>query len=400
MLIGLGVLASVSRPVDGVSLGVNSHDSTVGSDGNVSGSSESVVRHLDPLSDLAEFGFVEATVLGDSNHGSVHTDRDVSTVGDTVEGVPSSTVDVVHDVHLSVLTADNGLSGKRDGDAGSSGGTLTSPFVVDSVVDLSVSSSDPDVTLGTNTDINDVVEDVSVNVSPFLGVELVELTVSGDSPRHAISTSSNSDGLDVVTELLPVVEVHATVSSPSVLVDLTVLASNENLVSAVGGDIDSLDSASLFEVDFAVVLALVLHVRGTSGDGVNDLVRSADEGSLLFAVHVVPSSVLLEGEAVSLSGGLVLGPVSEREVSVVVRPSPELVLLALDTVVMTTNPDFGSSLDSLVFLEGVVLVLSEDGGEVPSLLLTVSLGVPPVKSELGGEVPDSLVSRFTSLISP
>jgi len=399
---GFGVLTLVSRPVDRV-LVVSSHDSASSTDSDGSSSSSlGVGSRVDgvPLSDLSEFSLHDITILFGGDEGSFHTDGNVDTSGNSSEGGPSSSGNVVHNMNLSVFTTDNGVSVGINSDFSSSGSTLNDPIVVNAVVDFTVLSSNPDVSLGSDTNISNLAESVGFNLDPFLGVEFVKVSVSGDSPRVAISTSTDSNSLDVVSELLPVVDVHTVPLSVSMLGDLTVLSSNEDVASGVGSDINGRNTSSLLEVNCLEVLASVFHVVGTSGDEVDDRVRSADEGSLLFAVKVVPSSVLLKSKAISSSGRLVSSPVSEGEVSVVVRPSPDLVFVALDGVVVTTDPDFVSLLDILVFLEGVVLVLSEDRGEVPALLFTVGLGIVPVKSELGGEVPDSLLAGFASLGGP
>lgn len=405
----LFVLALISRPVDLVVL--DSEDSTSGTDGD-GGGFVSLLGHVDgvPFGGLTEFSLHGVTISSGHDERSFHTDGDIGAALVRADSGPASTVNVVEDVNLTVFTADNGASVEVDSDSSSSGGSLTDPLVVDAVVDFTILSSNPDVTLGADTDISDLAEGIRLDLDPFLGVELVKVTVSGDSPRVAISSSTDSDSLDVVSNLLPVVKVNTVHSSPAVLHDLTILGSDEFLISDVGGDINgvlgghlpvrSSNHGSVNETDLIVVLALVLHVKGTGGEDVDDGVRSADEGSLLFTVEVVPSSVLLKSKAISSSGRLVSSPVSEGEVSVVVRPSPDLVLGSLDIVVVSTNPDFVSRLDILIFPETVVLVLGEDRGKVPSLLFTVGLGIIPVQGELGGEVPDSLLAGFASLLGP
>jgi hypothetical protein len=135
--------------------------------------------------------------------------------------------------------------------------------------------------------------------------------------------------------------------SPSVSHDLTVLGDDNGDSVGVSGNIIGFDTSANSGVEVSVVLAHVF-VVGVRANDLDDLVISADEGSLLFAVKVLPSTVLLEGKAITSSGGFVSSPVSEREVSVVVRPSPDLVLSALNVVVASTNPDFVSLLDILV----------------------------------------------------
>jgi len=127
-----------------------------------------------------------------------------------------------------------------------------------------------------------------------------------------------------------------------------------------------------------VVLALSSRVSSGRHAGGHGFERSADEGSLLLAVNVVPSTILLEGKAVTGGARLVRSPVSEGEVSVVVRPSPEFVLAVLDGVVAATDPDLVSLLHVFILSELVVLVLGEGSSEVPSLLFTVGFGVIPV----------------------
>ena len=72
--------------------------------------------------------------------------------------------------------------------------------VVNAVVDFTVLSCNPDDSLGSDTDISNLAEGVGFNLDPFLGVEFVKVSVSGDSPRVAISTSTDSNSLDVVSE--------------------------------------------------------------------------------------------------------------------------------------------------------------------------------------------------------
>lgn len=182
---------------------------------------------------------------------------------------------------------------------------------------------------------------------PSLGVEALDSALSVNNPRVTHLGDSSSASLDVVSELSPVVHGETVELSPSVSHDLTVLGDNHDDSVGVSGNINGFDTGTHTLDDLGVVFA---HVRALSNDlkGVDDLVVSADEGSLLFAVKVLPSTVLLEGKAISSSGRLVDSPVSEREVSVVVRPSPDLVLFALDGVVASTNPDFVSLLDILV----------------------------------------------------
>ena len=183
------------------------------------------------------------------------------------------------------------------------------------------------------------------------------------------------------------------------LYNFTIFSGNKSSLIVVLRDINSDNTRSRLENDF---LIRGTHVRGLnpglhSGD---ESFRSADEGSLLLAIEVSPSSVFLKGKAITFRVRLVSSPVSEREVLLVGVPSPELNISIVLNFVASTDPNFISSLNIVVGLERVVLIFSVNGSEYPSLLLTVVLGTFPGKSNLGGEVPDVLLSRFTSLIGP
>lgn len=410
---GRSELADISRPVNVVS-GVDTEDLTSSTDRGGGGFAEvrvfvSGVVDLDPFFVV---GLDEVSVLLGGNEGAFSTDGDVDEVG-ALHGHPSASVSLLTSVDLSVFTEDNGVSISFDGDLGSGGGGEGGPCTLGvMVVDLTVLSNEVDMSFGSDSDVDDSSEG-TIDLDPFLGVEGPNRSTRGDSPGVSVLAVGNSDGtFEATTDLSPDVLLFSVLGSDSVSVDHTILASNVDELGGSGGDVDSLNVVTESEfnlVDFLhvlghEVLVVVLALSGSTFPGSHDLGHSfegsADEGSLLFAVNVVPSSVLLEGKAISAGAGFVGSPVLEGEVSVVVRPSPKLVLASLDGVVASTDPNFVSLLDILVLSEFVVLVLGEGGGEVPSLLFTVSLGVVPVKGELGGEVVDSLLSGLTRLGGP
>jgi len=386
---GRDVSASALGPPD-TSVGAGGDDSSslTDSDVLVSGAGD-----FNPGSVLAHHSGLEGhTVLGGDNHGSFGTDRDIRTSVDSVHGFPSVSVG---SVDSTVLSADNSVTVGIDSDSGSlrSG---DGHFVSVDVEFTGFTSVDDSVTA--DSDIGHLLLSVG-NLVPSLGVEGVYGTLSVNNPGVSHVGDSNSLSLDVVSELSPVIHSESPLLHEAVSHDLTVLGDSHDNTVGVSGDINTSDTLAESLGDLLVVLAHVSSLLN-GGNSVDGLGVSADEGSLLFAVKVVPSTVLLESETVTSSGGFVGGPVSEGEVSVVVRPSPDLVLLALDGVVASTDPDFFSHLDCLVFLEGVVLVLSEDGGKVPSVSVTVGLSFVPVKGELGDVVPHSLLARLASLVGP
>jgi hypothetical protein len=384
-LIGLLVSTSALGPPDRSGF-LRVNDSSSLSDGNVVAG----VRVRDLFPGVVGLRLVNSAISGGGNKGSFGTDSDISAAGHAFKSHPSA---VTLLVDFTISTADNGVTvgiNSNSGSFRSNNGTM-SVFV-----GLSTDSGVGDV-VSVDSNISDLL--VSSDMFPFVGVESHELSGSGNNPRVAHVSDSNSGSLDVVAELSPVVHGETMELSVSVSHDLTVLGDDNGDSVGVSGNINGVHASAEFGVEHSVVLAHVFVVRVGAND-LDDLVISADEGSLLFAVKVLPSTVLLEGEAISSSGGFVNSPVSEREVSVVVRPSPDLVLSSLNVVVASTDPDFVSLLDILVFLEGVVLVLSEDRGEVPALFVTVGLSVVPVKGELGGVVPDSLLARLASLVGP
>jgi hypothetical protein len=145
-----------------------------------------------------------------------------------------------------------------------------------------------------------------------------------------------------------------------VLYNFTVFSGNKSSLIVVLRDINSDNTRSRLENDF---LIRGTHVRGLNPGlhGGDESFRSADEGSLLLAIEVSPSSVLLEGEAVTFRVRLVSSPVSEREVLLVGVPSPELNISIVLNFVTSTDPNFISSLNIVVGLERVVLIFSVNG---------------------------------------
>ena len=417
------VLTDISRPEDLVS-SVDAEDLTSSTDSDGNGFAEfgSFVSGVVDLDPLVVVGLNHVSVLLGGNERAISTDGDVSEVG-TTHGHPSASVSLLTSVDLSVFTEDNGVSISLDGDLGSSGAGESGPFALGvMVVELTVSSNEEDMSFGRDTDISHshvistghMIFSIGndVNCFPSLGVELVNSSVFGDGPGVSVFTVGDSDDILEVADLSPDVLLLSVHGADSVSHDLTVFSDDVDEFGGSGSDVDSLHIVAESEsdlVDFLLVLrhevlVVVLALSGSTFPGSHDLghslERSADEGSLLFAVNVVPSAVLLEGKAVSGRAGFVGSPVLEGEVSVVVRPSPELVLASSDGVVASTDPNFVSLLDILVLGEFVVLGFGEGGSEVPSLLFTVSLGVVPVKGELGGEVVDSLLSGLTRLGGP
>lgn len=391
-----GVSLNVGR-LDGSANTLGPPDTSVSSGGDDSSSladSDVVVSGDGNVNPESVFSFTSSlhgsTSLGGNDHGSFGTNRDIGTVSDSIESDPSVSD---RSVNHTVLSADNSVTVGIDRDSSSLG---SEHGTVSVLVNLSGDTSVVDV-VSTNGDISHLLG--SLLDIPSSGVVALDSSLSINNPGVSHVGDSSSASLDVVSELSPVVHGESVELSPSVSHDLTVLGDDHDDSLAVSGDINGLNTLTHALVDSLVVLA---HVGSLSrlGNDIDDLGVSADEGSLLSAVKVVPSTVLLESETVTSSGRLVDSPVSEREVSVVVRPSPDLVLSSLDGVVASTNPDIFSHLDSSVFLEGVVLVLSEDGSKVPSVSVTVGLSVVPVKGELGDVVPHSLLARLASLVGP
>jgi len=336
-LIGLHVSTCALRPPDRSTAGSGCNDLSSLTNGNVTAFVR--VRDSFPVVDtVRNLRFVSKSTSVGGNKGSFGTDSDICAAGNSVKSHPSAFALLVDE---TISTADNGVTMGINGNSGSfrsKNGTM-SVFV-----DLSADSSVGDV-VSIDCDIADLL--MGSDLSPFVGVESHELSGSGNNPRVAHVSDSSSSGLDVVSELSPVVFVETVLLSPSVSHDLTVLGDDNGDSVGVSGNIGGFDTVAKSGVELSVVLAHVF-VVGVGANDLDDLVISADEGSLLFAVKVLPSTVLLKGKAISSSGGFVSSPVSEREVSVVVRPSPDLVLSALNVVVASTNPDFVSLLDILV----------------------------------------------------